>query len=605
MPIDLPPQRPSPWRPMAAAALAAGIFLFDTLSPLGIAIAVLYALVVILSAGFVDRRGVLVIAAICMALTIVSFLVGHAHAPMLDATVRCAVSLCAIASTGFLVAKDLEATTHLRRQAALLELTHDAIFVTDAKGAVAYWNPGAEALYGWSAAEAMGQDAGALLRTADAGVRAGVDAALARDGRWRGEFTRRRKDGSTAIVASRLSLHRDERGRAAAVMETSNDVTERKRADDRLREAEQELRRVVDTIPALVWTSSPGRGEIDSINARWRDLGWTFDDVGGPGWRVMVHPDDLGRIDAGWAAALASGASYEDMARIRDASGECRRMVIRAAPLHDGAGAVKRWYGVASDVEDQMRAEESLSRVQAELSHMARVTTLGELAASIAHEVNQPLASVVTNGEAGLRWLSRDPPRLDAVRASLEKTIAGARRASEVVARLRALARRSEPERRPVDLNGLIEETLGLLQREIERHGAKLELRLAPTPPVPGDRVQLQQVVINLAMNALQAMDGVDGRARVLTIAAGAERRDGGETVLAEIADTGVGLGGAEAAKLFDAFYTTKGDGLGMGLSICRSIVEAHGGRIEAQANGAAGAKFRLVLPVEAEGART
>ena len=216
----------------------------------------------------------------------------------------------------------------------------------------------------------------------------------------------------------------------------------------------------------------------------------------------------------------------------------------------------------------------------------------------IAHETNQPLAAVVTNGDAGLRWLSREPPNIDAARMSVEKMIANARRASDVIARLRALARRSEAEHLPLDLNEVVEDTLLLVQRELAERRVALDLSIDPgMPAVLGDRVQLQQVIINLVMNGLQAMEGVAGSRR-LRIATRRETSEAGETVVLEVTDSGTGFSTQDAGKLFNAFYSTKSNGMGMGLSISRSIVEAHRGQISAATGEDRGATFTVRLPL-------
>jgi len=216
----------------------------------------------------------------------------------------------------------------------------------------------------------------------------------------------------------------------------------------------------------------------------------------------------------------------------------------------------------------------------------------------IAHETNQPLAAFVTNGDAGLRWLSREPPNIDAARMSVEKMIANARRASDVIARLRALARRSEAEHLPLDLNDAVEDTLLLVQRELAERRVALDLSIDPgMPAVLGDRVQLQQVIINLVMNGLQAMEGVAGSRR-LRIATRRETSEAGETVVLEVTDSGTGFSTQDAGKLFNAFYSTKSNGMGMGLSISRSIVESHRGQISAAAGEQRGATFTVRLPL-------
>jgi signal transduction histidine kinase len=234
-----------------------------------------------------------------------------------------------------------------------------------------------------------------------------------------------------------------------------------------------------------------------------------------------------------------------------------------------------------------------------ELAHVTRVTTLGELTASIAHEVNQPLAGVVANAEACLRWFNRGTPDLNAARRSVEWVIDDANRASEVIRRVRALANKTDIEKVALDLNDVIREVIALVQRELTSHQVSLRMELAPAlPTILGDRVQLQQVIINLVMNGIEAMQPVTDRSRELVIRL---RQDETQQALVSVTDCGVGISAENADRLFNAFFTTKASGMGMGLSICRSIMEAHGGRLWATANLPHGATFHLVLPVHEE----
>jgi NO-binding membrane sensor protein with MHYT domain len=252
-----------------------------------------------------------------------------------------------------------------------------------------------------------------------------------------------------------------------------------------------------------------------------------------------------------------------------------------------------------ASLSEQKRAEEALREVQADLAHVTRVTTLGEIAASIAHEVNQPLAAVVANAEACLRWLDRGTPDLDAARRSVEWIIDDANRAGEVIRRVRALANKSDVEKAPLDINDVVKEVIALVQGELVSHRVSLRMEFANAlPVVPADRVELQQVVINLVMNGIEAMQSVTDRPRELLIRS---LQDETQQVLVSVTDCGVGISAENADRLFNAFFTTKTNGMGMGLSICRSIMEAHDGRLWATANAPRGATFQFTLPVNAD----
>jgi C4-dicarboxylate-specific signal transduction histidine kinase len=258
------------------------------------------------------------------------------------------------------------------------------------------------------------------------------------------------------------------------------------------------------------------------------------------------------------------------------------------------------------DMTDRKRAEEKLRAseqrlldAQKELAHVNRVTTMGQLTASIAHEVNQPLAGVIANAEACLRWLDRETPDLDAARRSVEWIVDDGNRASAVIRRVRALANKTDLEKMPLDVNDVVRETIALVQRELISHRVSLQMELAPAlPMILGDRVQLLQVIINLVMNGIEAMQAVSDRPRELVIRS---RQDETHQVFVSVTDCGVGISAENADRLFNAFFTTKAGGMGMGLSICRSIVEAHGGRMSAANNVGPGASFQFTLPLHQE----
>ena len=248
---------------------------------------------------------------------------------------------------------------------------------------------------------------------------------------------------------------------------------------------------------------------------------------------------------------------------------------------------------VRKSMEDQKRAEEALRRSQAEMAHVTRVMTMGELAASIAHEINQPLSAIVNNGSACLRWLAGDSPNLDEARAAAQRIVRDGNRAGDVMTRIRAFLRKTDTEKGRLDINQIIQEVRNLSQDEAVRRGVGLRLELTEdVPPVLGDRVQLQQVILNLVMNGVEAMASVTDRPREVFISSSRHESD---KVLVAVQDSGVGIDEQSLEKIFDAFYTTKPQGMGMGLAISRSIIEDHGGRLWAEANGS-GASFQFTL---------
>jgi C4-dicarboxylate-specific signal transduction histidine kinase len=251
------------------------------------------------------------------------------------------------------------------------------------------------------------------------------------------------------------------------------------------------------------------------------------------------------------------------------------------------------------EILERKSAEEALRKAQTDLAHVARVMTLGELTASIAHEVNQPLAAVTTNGNACLRWLARDPPDLEEARGCLRRIIRDGNRAGDVIARLRALVKKSAPAKAPLDFNDMFEEVLAMIDPEARRHRVAVWTDLAAgLPLVRGDRLQVQQVLLNLVMNSIEAMQAVTDRPRELRIRTQPHESD---TVLVTVQDTGIGLDPQGMARLFESFYTTKPEGMGLGLSISRTIIEAHGGRLWATPHDGPGATFQFTLPAGSE----
>ena len=302
-------------------------------------------------------------------------------------------------------------------------------------------------------------------------------------------------------------------------------------------------------------------------------------------------------------ATLEARRPFRDFVfRVKADDGSARYIAASGKPVFDAEGRFLGYRGVGSDVTAAVRAEqaeEALRQSQTELAHVTRVTTLGELTASIAHEVNQPLAAIVTNGEVGLQWLDREVPDLAEVRETLGDMIRNGRRAGEIIQRLRALSGKTETQKAALDINDVIREVIPLVHQEVLRHRVSLSLELAPTlPAVLGDRVQLQQVIINLLVNGMEAMAPITDRPREMVVRS---QLDGNGQVLVAVQDSGVGIDPDNAKQLFNAFFTTKPSGMGMGLSICRSIIQAHDGTLWASRNAGPGATFQFTLPSRQE----
>jgi PAS domain S-box-containing protein len=368
-----------------------------------------------------------------------------------------------------------------------------------------------------------------------------------------------------------------------------------------LERQEKQLRDVIDTVPTLAFSTSPD-GSNEWVNRRWVEYsGLSAEATSGAGWRSPVHPDDLDEHLKKWQRSLASGEPFENEARVRSANGEYRGFLVRAVPLRDAHGNILKWYGTLTDVEDRKRAEherERLRQLEADLAHVNRVSTMGELTASLAHEVNQPIAAAVTSANSCFHWLEGDVPNLDKARAATLRIVKDGTRAAEIIGRIRLLFKKGTQHRESLDVNEVIGEMVVLLHGEATRHSIAVRAELAPElPRVMGDRVQLQQVMMNLMINSIDAMTGLDGT-RELTIKS---QRTENEQLLVSVSDTGVGLPPQQADKIFDAFFTTKPHGTGMGLRICRSIVESHGGRLWATDNSPRGANFCLTLPTQFE----
>jgi PAS domain S-box-containing protein len=355
---------------------------------------------------------------------------------------------------------------------------------------------------------------------------------------------------------------------------------------------------MLQKLPVAAWSVTPD-GFPDTVNQSWYDYtGQTPEYVHSEpeAWMTTLHPEDRRRAAQSYWDGIHSGRGFTMEARFRRASdGAYRWHLNRAVPVHDPTGNILRFVGTSTDIEELKRAQDELRDAQAELAHVTRVLTVGELTASIAHEVNQPLSGIVTNASTCLRMLAGTPPNIEGASETARRTLRDAHRASEVMARLRGLFARKDIVAESVDVNEAAREVIALCSAALQRNRVVLRTELAQElPPVNGDRVQLQQVILNLLTNASDAMAGIEDRPRDLLVRTALADAD---LVRVTVSDTGSGFQPEEAERLFTAFYTTKSGGMGIGLSVSRSIIATHHGRLWAERNSGPGATFSFCIP--------
>jgi PAS domain S-box-containing protein len=420
---------------------------------------------------------------------------------------------------------------------------------------------------------------------------------LQQGGRVEVETVRRRKDG-TEIDVSLLAISvKSTSGEHVVNYAIYRDITERKRAEERLRESEARFQTMADTAPVLIWMTGTD-GLCNYFNKPWLEFtGRTLEQELGIGWTEAVHPDDVQGCFDGFLPAFHARKPFRMEYRLRRADGEYRWVIESGIPRYTGAGEFAGYIGSNIDITELKRAEverQRLRQLEADLAHINRVSMMGELAASLAHELKQPIAAALTNAKTCVRWLRRDTPDVAEGCDAAFRMINDATRAAEVIDRVRSLYRRDTSDRELLDVNEIIREMIVLLHDKADRNSISIRTELdSGLPLITADRVQLQQVLMNLILNGIEATKDANGELTIMS------KRTADAQLLVAVSDSGTGLPVGDVDRIFDAFFTTKVQGTGMGLSISRRIIESHGGSLWACANPGRGATFQFTLPTD------
>lgn len=492
----------------------------------------------------------------------------------------------------------------LAQLAAIVASSDDAIVSKTLNGNIISWNAGATSMFGYKADELIGQSIYRIIPSELYEEEKQILTWLARGERiQRYETVRLAKDGRRVDVSLTVSPLFDKSGKVVGASKVARDITESKLAERELRTGAARLRALVETAVDGVMMID-ARGVVLMFNPACEKLfGYSADAVIGENVKMLM-PDSYRHQHDRYIANYRDTRQPKIIGIGREVVG--RRKDGSTFPMNLSVGEAKQdgesiFVGIVHDLTSRKRTEAELEQTRAELLRVARVTTLGELTAAIAHEVNQPLTGLVSSGNACLRWLACERPDLGAARQSVERMIKAGIRAGEVIGRIRALVGKSPPQRDRLNINDTITEVIALIGWEVRRNRISLQTELSnDVPLVLGDRVQLQQVILNLMLNAIEAMSEVGEPRRELSISSA---KDGSHGVLVTLRDSGIGLNGTAFDRLFEAFYTTKTHGMGMGLAVSRTIIQAHGGRLWALPNVPQGAIFQFTLPADGEDA--
>ena len=408
------------------------------------------------------------------------------------------------------------------------------------------------------------------------------------------------RDGVYRWIDGRFEPLRNAEGTIIEWFGLSIDVDDEMRIQQSLRESQQSLQHLVETLPALIYCATPqGTPIYRSRNLR-EFLGIGLENNDGEGktrlegtLEAIIHPSDLALVRERYGHSLATGEPYVLKHRLRRFDGTYRWVETRAAAMRDDGGAIIQWNGVCLDIDDWVKSQEALGLAQQNLARASEAARLAELTASIAHEVGQPLSALVSSSDACQQWLSADPPNIERAKRALDRVVRSASNASDVVTRIRALFKHNNDARILVPIAGILAEARDLIGEEVIRRNVSVDVNIdRDLPPVRVDRVQIQQVLVNLVRNALDALEAISGN-RTLKIRAGLQDN----AIRIAVSDNGAGIEAPQ--RIFEQFFTTKVQGMGMGLAICRSIIESHGGKIWAEQAEPNGATFVFTLPLD------
>jgi len=615
-------------RGIATAFVALTIFALDTLTPISSAIAVLYVLVLVAVSDRMSRAELWWLCSGCATLTLASFFIDHTLTGDLAATLRLAISVVAIVTTTCLLERNLEARQRYQAQALLLDTTTDAIVLRDMAGRVLLWNRGAERLYGRGRDSMMGVVHHDLLGSGFAVPFTMIEQALEQNSAWDGEIQQSGSDGEVLTVASRWTLQCDPQGMPWAVLETSTDVTAKKAVEQALNQSEKRYRSIFETLAVAVLEydfSAVGavladgrRGALPDVARHLAPDAELLAEVRRHICVVNANPTALALM--GLACREHFLESYCDFLPFDDETlRSCLGALETGGTVFEHETSTSGPEGVALtlnialhfppagepldrvqcsmvDLTEHRRMADDLARTRSDLEHAMRVTTIGEVSATIAHEVNQPLAAILTYAEAAQRWLGRGPEHRSKAVAALQEVANAAGHAGDIVRGVRRLLSRSSREDLPIPIDDMISDAIRLVRREILESRVNPTLDLAAMDAIVfGDRLLLQQSIINLVINALQAMQGTPDP-REFRLSSRVEDRQ----VLITVGDTGPGFSDDIIEEAMNAFASTRHGGMGLGLAICRSAVEAHGGKVRIMNGAKGGAIVILELPTAA-----